>query len=279
MIHLNVYRQRAAEAAEYLASHGLAPVDAVLQCGSGLSGMVEGLLDDTPRIPLSEIPHLPAGTVAGHGSEAVSGTVGGARVLIFTGRLHIYEGHDAATAGFPAAIAAAAGARLIICTNAAGALNADLRVGDIVVHNSYINHQGDNAAACLEFPNSAQRFVNPDPPYDSAASKVLALCLSKAGLQMHRGTYLAVRGPVFETDAELRMMRAWGGDAIGMSTVPEVIVCHVLNLPVAGLSVLTNKCLDGGHTTHDGVLAASQAAVPQLVSALKMMFQERRWLG
>jgi len=279
MIHLNAYRQRAAEAAEHLSSHGLAPVDAVLQCGSGLSGLVEGLLADATRIPLSEIPHLPAGTVAGHGSEAVSGTVGDARVLVFTGRLHIYEGHDAATAGFPAAIAAAAGARLFICTNAAGALNVDLRVGDVVVHDSYINHQGDNAAACLEFPHSAHRFVNPDPPYDTAASRALALCLSKAGMQTHRGTYLAVRGPVFETDAELKMMRAWGGDAIGMSTVPEVIACHVLNLPVAGLSVLTNKCLDGNHTTHDGVLSASQAAIPQLVTALKMLFQEKQWLG
>lgn len=279
MIHLNVYRQRAAEAAEYLASHGLAPVDAVVQCGSGLSGLVEELLVDAVRIPLSDIPHLPAGTVAGHGTEAVCGTAGSLRVLIFTGRLHIYEGHDAATAGFPAAIAAAAGARLLICTNAAGAMNPKQRIGDVMVHESYINHQGDNAAAGLEFPDSAARFVNPDPPYDIAASRALSLCLAKAGMQVHHGTYIAVRGPVFETDAELKMMRAWGGDAIGMSTVPEVIASHVLKLPVAGLSVLTNKCLDGSHATHGGVLSASHAAVPQLAQALQMLFQEKQWLS
>jgi purine-nucleoside phosphorylase len=279
MIHLSDYQQHAAEAAAYLARQGLTPVDAVLQCGSGLSGVVNELLDVEKRIELSGIPHLPVGDVAGHGNEAAYGQVGEAKLLVFTGRLHIYEGHAAATAGFPAAIAKETGARLLICTNAAGALNEDLRIGDVMVHQSYINHQGDNAAACLEFENSAQRFVNPDPPYDMAASLALARHLAKAGMTVRHGTYIAVRGPVFETDAELRMMRGWGADAIGMSTVPEVITCHILNLPVAGLSVLTNLCLDGSQTTHAGVLSASRAAAPRLAQALRTMFEEGQWCG
>jgi purine-nucleoside phosphorylase len=236
--------------------------------------LAEELLADAARLPLGDIPHLPAGTVAGHGKEAVWGQIGAYKALVLAGRLHLFEGHDAATAGFPAAIAKAAGARLFICTNAAGALHQDMHVGDVMVHASYINHQGDNAAACLEFPNSAERFVNPDPAYDQESSAVLARCLSGANLRVHRGTYLAVRGPVFETDAELRMMRAWGADAIGMSTVPEVVVCHIMKLPVVGLSVLTNKCLSGRHTTHAGVLAASGKAVPGVAQALSLLFEE-----
>lgn len=271
------YKRRATEAAECLRGQGMDTVDAVLQCGSGLAALGTELLPEARHIPLSAVPHLPVATVAGHGNEAVYGDVGEATVAVFTGRLHVFEGHSPAEAGFPAAIAAALGARLFISTSSAGALDEEMLAGDVMVHTSYINHQGDNAAACLQFADSAQRFVNPEPAYDPDAARALALALASAGLKVQRGTYLAVRGPIFETDAELRMMRSWGGDAIGMSTVPEVVVCHLLNLPVVGLSVLTNKCLEGNPVSHEEVLAASRAFVPQLARALRLLLVEGRW--
>jgi purine-nucleoside phosphorylase len=276
-MRLEQYKQRAAEAAEFLTRRGVGPADVVLQCGSGLADLASELLAVAARASISAIPHFPPITVSGHGNEAVYGQIGECRLLVLTGRLHVFEGHSPAVAGFPAALAAALGARLMICTNAAGALGEGLNPGELVVHSSYINFQGDNAAACLEFADSSQRFVVPDPAYDAGISEAMLDCLMQAGLTARRGVYIAVRGPVFETEAELRMMRAWGGEAIGMSTVPEVVVCHLLKLPVVGLSVLTNKCLGGRRVSHAEVLAASRAAVPELARALRTLLKEGRW--
>ncbi|MBN2081794.1 purine-nucleoside phosphorylase [bacterium] len=277
MIHLNTYERNAQEAARQLANAGIEPVDIVLQCGSGLAGIASSLLKEAHRLPLDAIPHLPTATVTGHGKEAIFGRIGHARVLILTGRIHLYEGHDAAVAGFPAAIAAACRARLFIATNAAGALNPKYSPGDVMLHEDYINHQGDNAVACLDFADTGQRFLSMNPPYHRHAQAELKSRLRDTGLTIHSGTYLAVRGPVYETRAEYMMMRGWGADAIGMSTIPEVTVCRLFGLPVVGLSVLTNECLKPGGTSHAEVVAVGQAAAPMLAQALTAMLEDKSW--
>jgi len=278
MIHLNTYERNAQEAARQLANAGIEPVDIVLQCGSGLASIAAGLLREASRLPLDAIPHLPTATVTGHGKEAIFGRVGHARVLILTGRIHLYEGHDAAVAGFPAAIAAACNAKLFIATNAAGALNPQYSPGDVMLHEDFINHQGDNAAACLDFTDTGQRFLSMNPPYYRQAQAELKVRLRETGLSVHNGTYIAVRGPVYETRAEYMMMRGWGADAIGMSTIPEVTVCRLFKLPVVGLSVMTNECLKPGGTNHAEVVAVSQAAAPLIAQALAAMLEDKSWL-
>lgn len=269
MIHAREYLARADEAAEYLREAGLGPADVVLQCGSGMARLAELLLPDGKRIEMRSVPHLPAPNVAGHGHEAVFGTVGGARLLVLTGRPHIYEGHGPETAGFPAAVAKSLGATLFIATNAAGGLNQHMRGGELMLHADFINFQGDNALAHLSTDNAAERFIDPKPAYNLTASATLARHLQAAGCGVHQGIYVAVRGPIFETRAEIYMLRSFGADAVAMSVVPEATVANFVKLPIIGLSVLTNECFSTGGVTHQEVLTAGEVVIPRLADGLR----------
>jgi len=273
-MHVDEYYQQAQDAATFLASRGIDGIEIVMQCGSGLNTLARELLDNPRSVDLDEVPHLPAVSVTGHGQEAVFGLIGGTRVLILTGRIHFYEGHGMAATGFQAAIASACGARLMLCTNAAGALNTGFKRGSVVVHNDYINFMGDNPLFGMQFSDSRQRFVDPHPAYDPLISSRLMASLSGAGLTVHEGVYSAVRGPVFETEAELRMMRAWDGDVVGMSTVPEVIVCGLFKLPVVAASLVTNECFAPGGTSHAEVLATGVEMAPLLAEGLGRFIAE-----
>jgi purine-nucleoside phosphorylase len=269
MIPARDYLAQAEEAAAHLRSAGLGPADVVLQCGSGMAQLADLLLPQGVRIPMREVPHLPAPSVAGHGHEAVFGTVGGARLLVLTGRPHIYEGHSPEVAGFPAAVAKALGATLFIATNAAGGLNQHMRGGELMLHADYINFQHDNALANLATDDAAERFIDPKPAYNLTASATLARHLQAAGCGVHQGVYVAVRGPIFETRAEIYMLRSFGADAVAMSVVPEVTVCNFVKLPCIGLSLLTNECFSTGGVSHAEVLSVSAAIIPRLGEGLR----------
>jgi purine-nucleoside phosphorylase len=268
MIHARDFLARADEAAAYLREAGLGPADVVLQCGSGMAGLADALLPGGKRLPMREVPHLPAPSVAGHGHEAVFGLAGGARLLVLTGRPHIYEGHSPETAGFPAAVAKALGATLFIATNAAGGLNQHMRGGELMLHADYINFQHDNALAHLATDDAAERFIDPKPAYNLTASAMLARHLQAAQCAVHQGVYVAVRGPIFETRAEIYMLRSFGADAVAMSVVPEVTVCNYVKLPCIGLSVLTNECFSTEGVSHEEVLAACDLVLPKLAQGL-----------
>jgi purine-nucleoside phosphorylase len=215
------------------------------------------------------IPHLPPSAVGGHGKEALFCAVQGRRVLLLTGRIHIYEGYSPEVAGYIAAVAKAAGAAQFVLTNAAGGLNQHYQTGDVMLHSDYINFQGDNALAHLSTRELAQRFIDPKPPYDLAGASQLRSQLHAAGLNVHQGVYIGVRGPVYETRAELAMFRSLGADAIGMSSIPEIMVCNQLKLPVVGLSVITNECFAPGVVGHESVIDASRNAAQRLGSGLR----------
>lgn len=250
------------------------PVDVVLQCGSGLSE-ISSILGPAPvSLPMDEIPHLPPAAVSGHGRDAIYGKVGRKSVLVLNGRIHVYEGHSPLLAGFPAAIAKACGANLLLVTNSAGGLNQHYRVGDFMLHSDYINHQFDNALAHLEMADSMERFVDPKPAYDAGMRDALGRALIKGKNRVHLGVYIAVQGPVFETRAELAMYRSMGADAIGMSTVPEVMVAKCFGLPVVGLSVVTNECFSQRPIIHGDVIQAGKEAAPRLVQAIKEFLEE-----
>jgi purine-nucleoside phosphorylase len=273
MIHRDDYWRRAEEGAAFLAELGLGPADVVLQCGSGLHQLAELLLPESRRVPLHDIPHMPGTSVVGHGREAVFGTLGSARLLVLTGRLHLYEGYSPEIAAFPAALAKACGASLYIATNAAGALNQHMRTGELMLHTDFINFQGDNAIAHIQADEPMARFIDPKPAYNLTASGILARHLHGAGAGVHEGVYVSVRGPLYETRAELYMLRSFGADAIGMSTVPEITVCNFFALPAIGLSVITNECFNPAPVTHGDVLAASQAAIPKLAAGLRSFIE------
>ena len=273
MLRRELYWSMAEEAAERVREAGMAGVDAVVQCGSGLSALTAALLPGSIRMPMDDIPHLPSTFVAGHGRELFYGSAGDSQVLVFSGRFHLYEGCDPLIVAFPAALAAALGAKLFLLTNAAGGLNQHFAAGDVMLHTDYINFQGDNPLSHLITADSAEKFIDPKPPYDLETAQRLAGLLSSEGLSVQRGTYIGVRGPVFETHAELRMMRSFGADAVGMSSVPEVILCNFFKLPVVGLSVITNECFSPLAVTHTQVVENSQRAAEKLGRSFRKLLE------
>jgi purine-nucleoside phosphorylase len=277
MIHRDEYWSRARQAAETLGAAGLAPVDVAVQCGSGLARL-GGLLLRQPRaVDMDSVPYLPAAAVTGHGQQVLAGSVGGARVLVLTGRIHLYEGYTPAEAGLPAAIAKALGARAFIAINAAGGLNPHYRMGELMLHRDYLNLQGDNALAHLECSEPCERFLDMRQAYHPGLSSALAQGLAKVGGQLQHGVYAAVRGPVFETPAELAWMRQAGADAVGMSTVPEITICRWAGLPAAAVSVITNECLQAQGPEHGAILAAAESAIPILAAGLRSMLEDGGW--
>jgi purine-nucleoside phosphorylase len=292
VVERDAYWAQALEAAGYLQQRGCGAPLVAIQCGSGLAPLIAALWPDGPeaagggRCGFSAVPHLAAVGVAGHGTEVLWGDLvgreGPRRVLVFSGRLHLYEGHTPLTAAFPVAIAAALGCRLFLLTNAAGALNQHYALGDAMVQTDFINLQGDNPLAHLACPPTADtaepgpsgiahltRFVDPKPAYDPEASALLAGCLNAAGLAVHSGVYVALRGPLYETHAELVMLRGCGADAVGMSSVAELALCHFFRLPAVGVSIVTNECFSTAPVTHAAVVAASHAAAASLGAALR----------
>lgn len=279
MIQRETYWSQAKDAASHLGSKGAYPVDIAIQCGSGLSELASMLGSGAIRIPMDEIPHFPAATVTGHGKEAVFAKVGKHNVLVLSGRIHMYEGNEPHIAGFPAAMAAAAGAKLFVVTNAAGGLNQHFRTGEVMVHRDFINFQHCNALEYIKAHTAAERFIDPKPAYNKPASASLANHLASAGMKVNEGVYIAVRGPIFESQAELAMMRSFGADAIGMSTVPEVTICHAFGLPVVGVSAITNECFGSVETDHADVLKQGQLVAGKITAGLESFIASSEWLG
>jgi purine-nucleoside phosphorylase len=277
MLHFDEYWARAEEAAQFLRDRGIGPADVVIQCGSGMAPLAEQVVPGGQSVRMEEIPHFAMTTVKGHGNEAVLGKVGELNVLFFTGRIHLYEGFNALTVSFSTVVAKALGAKVFIVTSAAGGLNQHYHVGDLMIHTSFINFQGDNPLLHMEVSEYKQRFIDPKPPYDPYASRALSSYLSQADVDVRQGVYLGVKGPMFETMAELGMLRALGGDAVGMSSIPEIIMCHFIKLPVVGATIVSNECFREELVTHEKVLEISRKSVPALAQGIRAFLEDRYW--
>jgi purine-nucleoside phosphorylase len=274
MIARNAYWSQAQAAAAWLEQRGLWPVEVVIQCGSGLMRLGDELLPHGTACELAEIPHFPAVGVPGHGRQARQGLIDGRGVLVLSGRTHLYEGLGALACGFPAALASAAGARLFVALNAAGGLDPALAPGSIVVHRDFINLMHDSPLLQLHTDDPAERFIDPKPAFDPACSARLAHALAATGLGVSLGIYAGVPGPAYETAAEMALLRQWGADVVGMSCIPEYLVCHFLRLPVVGASVVANSCRDAAPLGHAAVVAASAQAAPALAAGLRSLLAE-----
>ena len=190
-------------------------------------------------MPFASIPHFPASTVAGHGGALVLGRSGSVPVAVMKGRVHHYEGYSLADVVFPVRVLGRLGVKTLVVTNAAGAVNALYRPGELMVIEDHVNLLGNP----LVGPNEdalGPRFPDMSEAYDRALRDAAQRACGEAGVVCHRGVYVAMTGPSYETPAEIRMVRALGADAVGMSTVPEVIAARHMGLRVVGLSCLTN---------------------------------------
>lgn len=235
---------------------GRTPGTAVVT-GSGL-GALSRRVENPVRIPLEALPGMPAAQVAGHAGELVAGDLAGVPVIVQNGRIHLYEGYPADLVALPVRVFAALGVRTLVVTNAAGALNPGWRLPALMVIADQINLMWRNPLIGPVLPGE-ERFPDMAGAYDPALRRLTRAVALAGGIRLEEGTYVGVLGPSYETPAEIRMLQRLGGDAVGMSTVPEVLAARARGLRVVGISVLTNPAagLGAGPLSHRDVLAAS----------------------
>ena len=228
--------------------------------GSGL-GRLAARMHVLVDVPFARLPDLPAPTVSGHGGHVVAGTLDGVGVLAFAGRRHIYEGGDPALAAMPARVAYAVGARALFVSNAAGDIRPTLAPGDLMLIRDHINLMWGNPLTGRVAPNEI-RFPDMSEAYDAGLVAALRAGAADAGVLAAEGVYAAVLGPSYETPAEVRMLGRLGADAVGMSTVPEVIAARALGMRVAGVSLIANRAAGLGDAPldHAEVIAAGERA-------------------
>jgi purine-nucleoside phosphorylase len=226
-------------AADHLRSRiGARKPDAALILGSGLGGLADRIADPV-RVSFAQIPGFPSATVAGHAGVLIAGKLAGRRVLALAGRFHMYEGHGAALAAFPTRVLHALGAKTLIVSNAAGGVRATLMPGDLLLIRDHINFMFRNP---LVGPNAVgeARFPDMSSPYDEELGALARGVAREEAIVLTEGVYCGLLGPSYETPAEVRMLTFLGADAVGMSTVPEVIVARALGMRVLGVSCVTN---------------------------------------
>ncbi|HET6680906.1 MAG TPA: purine-nucleoside phosphorylase [Gemmatimonadaceae bacterium] len=232
---------------------------AALVLGSGL-GQLTARVERPRRLPYDAIPGVSAPRVAGHAGEIVAGTLGGREVLVLSGRLHLYEGHDAWTAALPARLAHAAGASTLFVSNAAGAIRRGFGPGTLMLIADHLDMTMRGPFAGT-LPAGGSRSAMHEP-YDAALRAVLRTAALRAGVALEEGVYAWVQGPSYETPAEIRMLQRLGADVVGMSTVPEVTAARSLGMRVAALSIVTNLAAGIGAAPlrHDDVLDVTARA-------------------
>ncbi|MAS33256.1 MAG: purine-nucleoside phosphorylase [Anaerolineaceae bacterium] len=246
-----------------------------LVLGSGL-GTLADTLDDRTVIAYDDIPGWPRSTVHGHSGQLVVGKLEGCPVVAQQGRAHFYEGYTAQQITFPIRVMKLLGVETVILTNAAGGLNTDYQVGDLMLLNDHINFVGMAGNNPLIGPNDESfgpRFLGMAQTYDRELRQKALSVAADAGITLHEGTYICLAGPNFETPAEIRMLRTIGGDAVGMSTVHEVLVARHAGMRVMAYSGITNVAIDSVDTeleaSHEEVLDAGKVLVPRLSTILR----------
>jgi purine-nucleoside phosphorylase len=215
-----------------------APVCGIV-LGSGLGGLAAQVQHAT-RIPFSHVPGFPTATVAGHAGQLILGTLGGRPVALMAGRFHMYEGHDATLAAFPARVLHALGAPVYFASNAAGGVRRTFEPGDLMVIADHLNLMF-RSPLTGPLESGDERFPDMSAPYDPALQAALHAAARVVGVTLQVGVYCGLLGPTYETPAEVRMLERLGADAVGMSTVPEVIVARAIGMRVAAISCITNK--------------------------------------
>jgi purine-nucleoside phosphorylase len=243
------------------------PVAVVL--GSGLGAFADSL-QDARSMPFSELPGFPQATVQGHKGRLVAGSLAGCPVLALQGRLHGYEGHDAATVAFPVRLFGMLKARALVVTNAAGGCNPGFAAGDLMRITDHINLTGRNPLIGPNEETLGPRFPDMSRAYDPRLAQALEEAAAATKQTLRAGVYLQMTGPSYETPAEIRMARTLGADAVGMSTVPEVIVAAHMGIPVCGTSCITNLAAGiAQHSlSHEEVMEVARAVQGRFLALL-----------
>jgi purine-nucleoside phosphorylase len=240
--------------------------------GSGLGGLAARVADAV-TVPFADVPGFPRATVVGHAGALIGGTLAGRQVIALAGRFHMYEGHDAALAGFPVRVLHALGVRTLFVSNAAGGIRRTFTAGDLMLIRDHLNLMSRNPLVGALEPGD-ERFPDMSAAYDDVLARQLLGHAAALGIPLQEGVYGALLGPTYETPAEVRMLATLGADVVGMSTVPEVIVARALGMRVAGVSCVTN--LASGISPHP----LSHAEVLETTTLVASRFEAlvERWI-
>ena len=244
--------------------------DTAIILGTGLGALVDHI-EDKKYIPYSEIPNFPVSTVEGHSGNLIFGRLGSRPVMAMQGRFHYYEGYDMKQVTFPIRVMKALGISTLFVSNAAGGMNKEFRVGDVMIITDHINLIPENPLRGKNYAELGPRFPAMTEPYDKKLIALADQIAAERDIRVMHGVYVGTPGPTFETPAEYEYFRIIGGDAVGMSTVPEVIVARHADMRVFGVSVITDL---GGKDvtdvpTHEEVQKAAQAAQPRMMEIMR----------
>ncbi|MDF7822153.1 purine-nucleoside phosphorylase [Runella sp. MFBS21] len=244
--------------------------------GTGLGALVNDI-NIAYSISYDSIPHFPVSTVESHSGRLIFGTLSGKKVICMQGRFHYYEGYSMQQVTLPVRVMKLLGIELLIVSNAAGGLNPAFSVSDLMIINDHISlFLPENPLRGTELANLGDRFPDMSEPYSLSLIEKATQILQSKGITSHSGTYASVTGPQLETKAEYRMLRMLGADAVGMSTVPEVIVARHMNLDVFGVSVITDMCIPETLEKAEihKILAAAAKAEPHMTFLIKSLLAE-----
>ena len=260
------------ETVSYLKNKGLVEPDYGVVLGTGLGSLVN-IIDISLKIPYREIPNFPISTVTGPRGTLIYGTIGSKTVVAMQGRFHVYEGWNVKEVTFPIRVMRFLGVEKLIVSNASGGVNANFKVGDIMVIKDHINMMPSHP---LQGPNDDRlgpRFVDMHEPYSLKMIAKFETIANQFKIDIQKGIYLALQGPTFETPAEYKMVELMGADAVGMSTVPEVIVAKHMGMECFGLSVITDLGVEGHieEVSHEAVQLVAKSS-EKVISTLVQEF-------
>ena len=229
------------EAVDYLKKIGFDAPEIGIVLGTGLGKFVDEI-DKEAFASYNHIPNFPTATVEFHQGKLIYGTFEGKKVVVMQGRFHLYEGYSTYDVTFPIRVMHELGITKLLVSNAAGAINKNYKKGELMLIDDHINLQGGSPLAYKGIEEMGERFVDMNQPYDPTMNKKIEAIAKRNNIAIQKGVYASVMGPQLETRAEYRYLGIIGADAVGMSTVPEIIVANHLNLPVAAVSVITDEC-------------------------------------
>jgi len=266
--------EEAQQAAKYILSRGVAPSVAIT-LGSGLDEVVRRLIEQV-QIPYNLIPHFPGTTVKGHGGTLHLGAWQGVPTAILEGRVHFYEGHAPSAVVFPVRALALTGVETFIFTCAAGGISPKSKPGGFMVFSDHLHLQGVNPLVGIHDPRWGAQFVDLTEAYDPRLRRITRKAASKLRVPCFEGVYASLLGPTYETPAEIRALKGMGADAVGMSTVPEVMAARQLKRRVLAIATIANRAagLAGKPLSHEEVLAAGRAASRNLADLLEAVLPQ-----
>ncbi len=255
------------ETTEYLQKKGIDAPEIGIILGTGLGQLIDKITI-LKEVSYNHIPNFPTATVEFHTGKLIYGTLEGKKVIVMQGRFHLYEGYSLTDVTFPVRIMHALGIKHLLVSNAAGAINLNFKKGELMLIDDHINLQGGSPLAFKGVDKLGERFTDMSAPYDATLNNRLESIASTEGIHLHKGVYASVVGPQLETRAEYRYLKIIGADAVGMSTVPEIIVANHLKLPVIAVSVLTDEC-DPDHlepVNIPEIIAMAAKAEPKMIT-------------